>query len=177
MNELIQNDTLYLPKGSLLVVAGASGAGKSTMLHRIMEDHQVVSADRFRGMLSGDEGDQSVTPQAWRLANQLIQDRLLLGQTTAVDSLALQERARRSLLEMAGKARTTAHFLMLWTPLDECLDGQLQRERQVPPAVVEKMVEQAHGLREDLLGGKLFQEGFQSVALIDRAQASRLSLG
>jgi len=117
MSELVVDGQLIVPQGSLLVLAGNSGCGKSTLAERLFESHQIVSADFFRGLLCGDEGDQTVTGQAWSLANQLIQERLLLGQTTVVDSVALQPRDRVSLVKMAQRANTSAALLMLWPQL------------------------------------------------------------
>ena len=165
-----------VPKGSLLVLSGNSGSGKSTLASRLFEPHQVVSADFFRGLLCGDEGNQNVTGQAWKLANQLIQERLLLGQTTVVDSVALQPRDRASLVAMASKASTSAAFLMLWASTEDCLAGQLSRERQVPREAVLRMAERATHTRDLLLSGGLAAEGFRASALIDRADAAALTL-
>lgn len=156
--------------GSLIVLAGVSGVGKSTLAAEMFTPDMVVCADRFRWMISGDEGDQSVTPQAWEMTNRLIEHRLDRGNTTVVDSLALQARARRSLVDMARRVDKEVHLIMLWADLETCLQGQQSRERQVPAEVVERMFMQAQELREMIRAGALADEGFASAQIIVRNQ-------
>ena len=157
--------------GSLIVLAGVSGVGKSTLAAEMFTPDMVVCADRFRWMISGDEGDQSVTPQAWAMANSLINHRLDQGNTTVVDSLALQPRARHSLVEMAKRVSKEVHLIMLWAELETCLQGQQSRESKVPAEVVERMFMQAQELREMIVAGALADEGFTSAQVIVRGGA------
>ena len=159
---------LSVPDGSLIVLAGVSGAGKSTLAKSLCTSDMIANADFFRWMISGDENDQSVTPQAWEMTNRLIEHRLSLGKTTLVDSLALQPRARRSLVEMAKAAGAQAHMIMLWAELEVCLAGQQSRERKVPEDVVRRMFMQAEELKMLIEKTELTEEGFSSAKIIVR---------
>ena len=57
--------TLHLPKLSLVLLVGPSGSGKSTFAKRHFLPTEIVSSDHCRAMVCDDEGDQSVTPQAF----------------------------------------------------------------------------------------------------------------
>ena len=77
--------TLRLPELSLVLLIGPSGSGKSTFARRHFKPTEVVSSDVCRGIVSDDENDQSVTPQAFELLNFILRQRLALGKFTVVD--------------------------------------------------------------------------------------------
>lgn len=53
---------LEIPELSVVVLVGASGAGKSTFARRWFLPTEIVSSDACRAMIADDENDQSATP-------------------------------------------------------------------------------------------------------------------
>jgi len=55
---------LAVPELSLVCLVGASGSGKSTFARQHFTPFEVLSSDFCRGLVSGDENDQSATAAA-----------------------------------------------------------------------------------------------------------------
>lgn len=54
---------LAIPELSLVCLVGASGSGKSTFAGQHFAPFEVLSSDYCRGLVSGDENDQSPPPR------------------------------------------------------------------------------------------------------------------
>jgi protein phosphatase len=63
--------TLSIPKLSLVVLIGSSGAGKSTFARKHFLPTEVVSSDACRAMLSDDENNLNVTAEAFDLVHTI----------------------------------------------------------------------------------------------------------
>lgn len=165
---VIGNGKIELSRPGLLVLAGCSGAGKSTLAQVHFPEDWVVSSDRCRWMICGDEADQTVTRQAFRLLDYIVGMRLEQGKSTVVDSTALLARDRKGLLQMALGHRMPVWLMMVWADEEQCLAAQHSRERQVPPSAVQMMFERSLQTRDDILSGRVLDEGFHGAALLDR---------
>lgn len=75
---------LVLPTPSLVLLVGAAGSGKSTFAARHFDMAQVLSSDRFRGFVSGDEGDQQATRTAFAMLHREVERRLASGASSVV---------------------------------------------------------------------------------------------
>ena len=73
---------LPVPELSLVVLVGVSGSGKSTFAARVFEPFEVVSSDFCRGLVSGDENDQSASADAFDVLNHIVGKRLDRGLLT-----------------------------------------------------------------------------------------------
>jgi len=102
--------------GSLLVLCGPAGSGKSTFARTFIENHQegikataVVSSDLCRALVCDDEGMNTVAvdqqPQVQQSTFELFYSILTkrLGRLSIADTLSLQETMRHALLEIARK--------------------------------------------------------------------------
>ena len=147
-----------VPPAALVLLIGASGSGKSTFASRHFEADAVVSSDRLRGLLAGDEADQQATDAAFDRLHQCVDARLVAGALAVVDATNV-EWMRRS--ELVGRARDRgrpAIAIALDLPLDLCLARNAARQRTVRAAVVRRQ----HGeLRRSL--DRLDLEGFSAV--------------
>jgi predicted kinase len=157
---------ILLPDPSLVVLIGAAGAGKSTFAARHFEAWEVLSSDRFRAMVSGDEGDQAATRAAFgRLQGQLVR-RLTSDRLTVVDATSVEPSARRALLVRAKAAGIPAVAIVLDLPAETVLARNAARR----PRVVDAGVVRHHlaRLRASLDGPDpvLLREGFAQVVVL-----------
>src|SRR5213082_33369 len=97
------NRTLELPELSLVVLVGVSGSGKSTFARRHFLPTEVLSSDGCRAMVSDDETNQAVTPEAFALLHYVAAQRLALGRLTVIDATSVQPEARAPLVALARK--------------------------------------------------------------------------
>jgi protein phosphatase len=96
-----------LPELSLVVLAGASGAGKSTFARRHFKPTEILTSDFCRALVSGDENDQSATRDAFEVLHFVAGKRLARGLLTVVDATNVQPEARQPLVELAR-----AHYVL-----------------------------------------------------------------
>ena len=92
---------ISVPNLSLVVLVGASGAGKSTFGKKQFEEFEVISSDYCRGLVSNDENDQTATKEAFDLLHTIVAKRLKKGLLTVVDATNVQPEARKPLIKLA----------------------------------------------------------------------------
>ncbi|PYQ56399.1 MAG: polynucleotide kinase-phosphatase, partial [Acidobacteria bacterium] len=96
-----------LPQLSLVVLVGASGAGKSTFARRHFKATEILTSDFCRALVSDDENDQSATADAFAVLHFIAGKRLARGLLTVVDATNVQPEARKPLIDLAR-----AHYVM-----------------------------------------------------------------
>jgi protein phosphatase len=154
--------TLAIPRPSLVVLIGASGAGKSTFARKHFKRTEVVSSDFCRGLVADDESDQSATEAAFEVLRFIAAKRLGTGRLTVVDATSVQPNARQPLLVLARAYRVPAIAIVLQLPDDLCVARSQGRSgRHVPPEVVRS---QRRDLDRSLPG--LESEGFEHIYLL-----------
>ena len=162
--------TLRLPDFALVVLIGATGAGKSTFAARHFLDTEVVSSDRCRAIVGDDPNDQSVTAPAFALAREIVRARLALRRFTVVDATNVREADRRGFVDIAKEY----HALPVAVVVDPGEDVAVARNRARPdrpdrPSVVRGMRRE---IRRGLKG--LRKEGFRFVAETDGVEPLRI---
>lgn len=107
--------------GELVVPIGPPGAGKSTFTAARFTEAQRLSLDRFRGMCTDDEHDQSATTAAVELRARVLLERLRRGLVCVADSTNARESHRKDLLTVARRFNRPAVAVLFHTPLAECI--------------------------------------------------------
>ena len=150
--------TLRLPDPCLVVLVGATGAGKSAWAEAWFETDQVVSSDRLRAVVGAGERDQRASRDAFELLDLIVAKRLRRGLTTVVDSTGLEAKRRAAWRALAEREGVPAHAMVFDTPEKTVRERNRARGTPVPANVVAAQLREAASVRERLAG-----EGFAGV--------------
>ena len=166
---------LTIPDLSLVVLIGTSGSGKSTFARRHFKPTEILSSDYFRGLVSDDENDQTVSTPAFEALHYVAAKRLQLGKLVVVDATNVQDSARRPLVELARRFHVIPVAVVIDVPERLAQDRNRTRaDRDFGPHVIRQQHSQ---LRRSLR--TLQREGFRhvhtlrSVAEVDAAEVVR----
>jgi protein phosphatase len=164
-----------IPELSLVVLIGTSGSGKSTFARRHFKPTEVLSSDYFRGLVSDDENDQTVSTPAFEALHFVAGKRLQLGRLVVVDATNVQPEARKPLVELARRHHVIPVAIVIDVPERLAHErNQTRADRDFGPHVIRQQHSQ---LRRSLRN--LQREGFRhvhvlrSVAEVDSAEVVR----
>ncbi len=149
-----------LPDPALVVLVGASGAGKSTWAAERYRSQEVVSSDDLRGIVGSGRHDLDATDDAFRLLDQIVGARLRRGLTTVVDTLGLDGERRASYLGAARAAGLPAVAVVFRTAAALCRQRNAIRDLPVPATVLSGQLKRVAEL--DLEG-----EGWDRILTLD----------
>jgi alkanesulfonate monooxygenase SsuD/methylene tetrahydromethanopterin reductase-like flavin-dependent oxidoreductase (luciferase family)/predicted kinase len=141
---------VQLPDPALVVLVGASGAGKTTWAAARYRAEEVVSSDALRGILGSGPHDLDASTDAFAVLETIVAARLGRGLTTVVDTLGLESTRRRAWLEAARAAGLPAAVVLLDTPDAECRQRNGARDRPVPAPVLAGQLRSVRDVREQL---------------------------
>ncbi|MEV7782749.1 ATP-binding protein [Kitasatospora sp. NPDC088351] len=122
--------------GTVIVLVGGSGAGKTTFATRRWPATWRLSLDDFREMATDSAADQSATPVADQVQTLLLDARLSRNLTTVVDSTALLAHVRASLLARARYWQRPCSAVLFEVSLQRRRALNAGRERVVPDHVL-----------------------------------------
>jgi protein phosphatase len=153
---------ITIPELSLVVLIGPSGSGKSTFAARHFKPTEVLSSDEFRGLVSDDENDQTVTKDAFDALHFVAGKRLALGRLSVIDATNVQREARRPLVELARAHHVLPVAIVFDLPERLCIDRNAGRpDRDFGARVIRQQLSQ---LKRSLRG--LDREGFRRVFVL-----------
>ena len=151
---------------SLVVLVGAAGAGKSTFAARHFDAGEILSSDRYRAIVSGDEANQAATRSAFARLHRELEARLANGRLTVVDATSVETSARRALVARASAAHLPAIAIVLDLPDATVLARNAARR----PRTVDEPVVRRHlaRLRASLDGPDpaIGRDGFAQVVIV-----------
>jgi protein phosphatase len=170
---------IELPETAVVALVGASGSGKSTFARRHFKATEVLSSDHFRAVISDDESNQQVTPQAFDVLYRIAAMRLDLGLMTVIDATNVQKEARAQVLRLAREKDFHAAAIVLDVPVEVCLERDARRsERNVGGHVIRRQEDQlrrsVRRLREEGFRFVYWLKGEEEVSL---AEIARVPLG
>ncbi|MFL6026464.1 MAG: LLM class flavin-dependent oxidoreductase [Friedmanniella sp.] len=133
--------TVDLPGPPVMVVlAGASGSGKSTWAASRFRAAEIVSSDALRAVVGTGPGDLEASVEAFALLDQILAARLRRGLTTVVDTLGLDPDRRARYLHAAQAAGLPAVLVLFDTEPALCRVRNRERDRPVPaPALTDQL--------------------------------------
>jgi protein phosphatase len=164
---------LSIPELSLVVLIGTSGSGKSTFARRHFKPTEVLSSDYFRGLVSDDENDQTVSTPAFEALHFVAAKRLQLGRLVVIDATNVQEAARKPLVELARRHHVIPVAIVIDVPERLAQERNRTRpDRDFGPHVIRQQHSQ---LRRSLRN--LQREGFRHVHVLrSEAEADAVEL-
>lgn len=153
---------IRVPELSLVLLVGASGAGKSTFARQHFGKYEVVSSDICRGIVSNDENSQAASSDAFDVLNYIVAKRLKNGLLTVVDATNVQPDSRKKLVKLAREYHTLPVAIVLDVPQRLCEDRNAERaDRNFGNHVIRKQKQQ---LRRSIKGLK--REGFRKIYIL-----------
>ena len=151
--------SLRIPNPCLVVLVGATGAGKSAWARAWFDGDAVVSSDRLRAVVGTGERDQRAGRDAFELLDLIVAKRLARGLTTVVDTTGLEPKRRAAWRSVAQEAGVPAYAVTFDAPEKVVRERNRARGAPVPAKVVAAQLRDAAAVFDSLPG-----EGFAGVA-------------
>ena len=158
-----------VPELSLVVLMGASGAGKSTFARSHFAPTEAISSDFCRGLVADNENDQSASKDAFDVLHYIAGKRLAAGRLTVIDATNVQQESRKHLLNLAREHDVLPVAIVFDLPEHVCAGRNAVRpDRPFGAHVIRRQRDQ---LRRGMRG--LEREGFRRVHILrSEAEAS-----
>lgn len=155
---LVDDVPLRLPDPCLVVLVGATAAGKSHWARAQFGAHQVVSSDALRAVVGLGERDQRASRDAFEVLDLVVAKRLARGLTTVVDSTGLDAKRRAAWRALAEQHGLPAFAIVFDAEPAVVRRRNRERAAPVPGPVVASQLRDAAAVSEQLA-----REGFAGV--------------
>ena len=159
---------IEIPELALVLVAGASGSGKSTFAAKHFAATEIVASDNCRAMVADDPSAQSATQDAFALLGFIADIRLRAGRLTVADATSVQSKDRKSLIEIAKRQNCPVVAIVLNLPEDTCQErNQTRGSLAIPQGAVRRQVRELHrslkGIRKEEINQVHILDSVQEV--------------
>ena len=126
---------------TFFMMVGLPASGKSTYAKKLSEETGgvICSSNEIRQELCGDENCQDKNDEVFRTVHKRIRDSLSDGYDTIFDATNLNSRRRIAFLRELKNIPCKKKCIIMATPIGDCCDNNLNRDRQVPGSVMDKM--------------------------------------
>ena len=108
----LEGPPLRLPDPCLVVLVGATAAGKSHWAAAWFRPDQIVSSDRLRAVVGTGERDVRASRDAFEVLDLIVAKRLARRLTTVVDSTGLEPKRRDAWRALAERHGVPAHAVV-----------------------------------------------------------------
>lgn len=139
------------------MMIGLPGSGKSILAQKLLRqypDYHLISTDAIRAQLFGDEAIQGPWPAIWEQIKQQFQQAVTDAADAIYDATNAQRHHRRELIQLARESGfDQIRGIWIQTPVEQCLQRNSSRSRQVPPEIILKMHRQLIDAPPGLMDG------------------------
>lgn len=169
---------INIPDFSLVVLIGASGAGKSSFARKHFLPTEAVSSDFCRALVSDDPNNQKATGEAFALLNDIVRKRLALGRLTVIDATNVQKEDRKPLIQLAREYHALPTAIVLNIPERICHErNEMREDRNMGFQVIHRQRNQLNrGLKGLKRAGFRYVYRLDSVEEVDAAYIERQPL-
>jgi F420-dependent oxidoreductase-like protein len=150
--------SLRLPDPCLVVLVGATGAGKSRWAGEWFGPDQIVSSDRLRAVVGTGERDQRASRDAFEVLDLIVAKRLRRRLTTVVDSTGLEAGRREAWRSLAERHGVPAYAVIFDPPASVVRERTRASGSPVPSKVVTAQLRETAAVAD-----RLASEGFAAV--------------
>lgn len=136
----LKSDTYSAPR--LIILVGLPGSGKSTFARRMVNtipNIEWISSDQIRKELYGDEACQANPERVFELMQQRTVDLLNEGYSVIYDATSVTRKSRAGILDKCPK-HVQKQCVIVWAPIDICIERDKLRDRSVGEKVIDKML-------------------------------------
>jgi F420-dependent oxidoreductase-like protein len=147
-----------LPDPCLVVLVGATAAGKSHWAAEWFAPDQVVSSDRLRAVVGLGERDQRAGGDAFEVLELIVAKRMRRRLTTVIDSTGLDPKRRAAWRALGERHGVPVHAVVFAPPEKLVRERNRARAQPVPAKFVTAQLREVAGVEEVLTG-----EGFAGV--------------
>jgi protein phosphatase len=154
--------TLTIPELSLVLLVGASGAGKSTFAATHFSPWEVLSSDHYRGVVSNDPTSQGASNDAFDALEYLASVRLRRGLLTVIDATNVHPDSRKRWVALAKRFHVLPVAVVLDVPPAVSVERNAARPDRDFGA---RVVRSQHSRLKRGVGG-LRKEGFRYVHVL-----------
>jgi len=142
--------TSAIPDPAVVVLVGASGAGKSWWAQQNYRAQEIVSSDDLRGIVGSGRHDLDASTDAFRLLDDIVAARARRGLTCVIDTLGLEPGRRRGYLELAKTHGLPAVAVVFDVAPALAKERNAQRDRPVPAAALSAQLRRAAAAGTDV---------------------------
>ena len=154
-----ETKTITIPELSLVLLIGASSAGKSAFARKHFKPTEILSSDFCRGLVSDNENDMDATEAAFDVLHYIADKRLAARRLVVVDATNLKPEDRKPFLNLAREYHVLPIAIVLEPPQNVCTArNQARPDRHLPRSVIRGHIQQ---LRRSV--GRLGKEGFRYI--------------
>jgi F420-dependent oxidoreductase-like protein len=158
VSERPPDGSLRLPDPCLVVLIGATGAGKSHWAQEWFEADEIVSSDRLRAVVGTGERDQRASRDAFEVLDLIVEKRLRRRLTTVIDSTGLEAKRRAGWRSLAKRHGVPAYAVIFDPPAAVVRERNRASGSPVPSKVVAAQLRETAEVED-----KLVSEGFAAV--------------
>src|ERR1700730_3910630 len=155
---MLEGAPLRLPDPCLVVLVGATAAGKSHWAEAWFQAEQILSSDRLRAVVGAGERDQRASRDAFEVLDLIVAKRLRRGLTTVIDSTGLDAKRREGGRVLARPHGVAAYAVVFEPPVGVVRERNRARDSPVPSKVLTAQLRELSAASE-----RLATEGFAAV--------------